>query len=461
MSATSAGGGSRPRPSPTAFGARSARTGKRPCGVESSPVPPIATPRADSSSSASHVVFVGADLFSAYGDLIRGLTEVGARVSALGLRAPSALDAGLRRRLDAYVPVRELASPTAIADAVRDLGRGRPVDLLETGDEALVLPVAQAREALGLPGLSVRSATLCRDKAAMKDVLRAAGIPCAASEAVSTLEAARRFAEREGFPLIVKPRAALGGLGTSRADDVRSLEAAVKRLGIDGGTSVQLEEFVEGHEGFYDTLSVDGAPVHEFVAHYYPSVLTALEDRRVSPQIAATNRVEESGYDALRAMGRRVIEVLGIGTSATHMEWFFGPKGLKFSEIGARPPGERIFDLHSAGNDMDVWTEWAQVVLHRRPRATPSRRFATGSVQVRPPRDGRIAGYRHLEEVVERIRPFLFDHHIPAPGAPTDPIHKGYLNNVWFRLRHPDYDALCAMMTYVGERLGVELEEAR
>ena len=37
-------------------------------------------------------------------------------------------------------------------------------------------------------------------------------------------------------------------------------------------------------------------------------------------------------------MGQRVIEALGIGTSATHMEWFFGPKGLRFSEIGCRPP---------------------------------------------------------------------------------------------------------------------------
>ncbi len=40
-------------------------------------------------------------------------------------------------------------------------------------------------------------------------------------------------------------------------------------------------------------------------------------------------------------MARRVIKALDIGTSATHMEWFYGPKGLKFSEIGCRPPGVR------------------------------------------------------------------------------------------------------------------------
>ena len=402
-----------------------------------------------------HVALVGADLFSAYHDLARGLKQVGAAVTGIGFSPRAQLPAGLRPWLDQWVQVGNVADPAALFEAARQAGRHRTLDRLETGDENLVLPTAQARERLGLPGLSARTAHLCRDKPAMKEALRAAGLPCAESAAVASLGELEAFAERVGYPLVLKPRGGLGGLGTFRAGDSGELLAAARKLGVDRGGSAAVEEFVEGHEGFYDTVAVDGRPVHEFVAHYYPPVLPALADRRIAPQIAATNRVESDGYGELRRVGRQVIAALGIDTAATHMEWFFGPKGLKVSEIGARPAGERIWDLYCVGNDMDLWREWAMAIVHGRPGARASRRLATGSVQVRPDRDGKIAGYEGLREVMAAIRPYLFQHRLPRPGTLTDPIHKGYLNNVWFRLRHPDYDALRRLMDFIGERLRV------
>ena len=92
-------------------------------------------------------------------------------------------------------------------------------------------------------------------------------------------------------------------------------------------------------------------------------------------------------------MGQRVIEALGIGTSATHMEWFFGPKGLKFSEIGCRPPGVGAWDLYSAGNDLDLYREWANAIVHGTMSAQPSRQFSSGIVSLRPEGDGHITGY--------------------------------------------------------------------
>src|SRR5437764_377466 len=82
-----------------------------------------------------------------------------------------------------------------------------------------------------------------------------------------------------------------------------------------------VEAFIEGHEGFYDTLSIKGEVVHEFATHYYPNVLEAMRTRWISPQFIATNRIDSApGYDDVKAMGRKVVKLLGIETSATHME---------------------------------------------------------------------------------------------------------------------------------------------
>ena len=108
-------------------------------------------------------------------------------------------------------------------------------------------------------------------------------------------------------------------------------------LGFQYGNSVAVEEFIEGHEGFYDTVSIGGNVGLEFISHYYPNVLEAMRTRWISPIFITTNRIDDSpGYDEVKEMGKRVISLLGIETSATHMEWFFGPKGSEV--LGDRLP---------------------------------------------------------------------------------------------------------------------------
>jgi formate-dependent phosphoribosylglycinamide formyltransferase (GAR transformylase) len=403
----------------------------------------------------THVALLGPDLFAAFNDYPRALQELGVRVTGIGATPKARLRAGLSRHLDHWEEVANPFDGDEVALAVGRLPKRVAPDRLETLDERLIEPAAAARERVRLPGLSLAAARLCRDKPAMKDALRAAKLPCADSTAASTRRELAEFAERVGFPLIVKPRAGLGAQKTYRIDGLRDIEAAAATLGLDRGGEVAVEEFVEGHEGFFDTLSIDGEPQLEFISHYYPSVLEALSDRKVAPQIAATNRVELASYSELRQIGRRVIRALGIATGATHMEWFFGPKGLKVSEIGARPPGERIWDLYCVGNDLDLYREWASAIAFGRVEGRPSRRYATGSVQVRPDREGRVVAYSGLDRVLARVGSAIWQSEVPAVGRKTVPIEKGYLANAWFRLKHEDYDELLELMGYIGRTLRV------
>lgn len=402
-----------------------------------------------------HVLFVEPRFPANQREFVRGLKEAGATVTGIGEAPAEALGPELSSWLSGYEQVRSVVDEGALEAAVRRVQARGWVDRLEATVEAHILPAAQVREACGIPGTTVRTAFLCRDKPAMKEALRAAGIPCARSTAASTAEDVRRFARDVGYPLILKPAAAAGASGTVRISAPDELEAAIEASHVDRGASCAVEEFVEGHEGFLDTLSINGDPAHEFASHYYPGVLEAMRTRWISPQIVTTNRVETPGYDEVRELSRRVVRALGIGTSATHMEWFFGPKGLRFSEIGCRPPGVGVWDLYCAANDFDLYREWGHAIAHGRPSQRPSRRFSAGMIALRPDRDGRIAGYEGVDDVRARFGEWILDLHLPSVGTPTQPVEAGYMANAWVRMRHPDYDHLRAMLDHVGRTLKV------
>ncbi|MEV6495064.1 hypothetical protein AB0M20_41555, partial [Actinoplanes sp. NPDC051633] len=344
-----------------------------------------------------------------------------------------------------------------MTDAVRWIQEKVWVDRLEATIEAHTLAAAQIRENCTIPGTSVRTAWLCRDKPSMKEVLRSAGVPTAASTGAERAEQVYEFADAVGYPLILKPRTGAGALDTTRVDTRGELDGALGRFNDQNVSSIAVEEFVEGHEGFYDTVSIDGRAALDFVSHYYPNVLEAMRTRWISPQFISTNRVDSpsSDYADLREMGARVNEALGIGTSATHMEWFFGPKGLRFSEIGCRPPGVGAWDLYSAGNDLDIYREWANAVVHGHIAARPSRQFATGIIALRPEHDGQISGYSGVDEVQARSGQWVIDAHLPPPGTPTQPVEAGYWANAYVRMRHPDYDMLRERLDDVGRTVHV------
>ncbi len=384
----------------------------------------------------------------------RALAEAGANVIGIGETPLDYLDGQLKDWMVHYEQVGSVTDLQQMTDAVRRVQGMVWVDRLESTIEAHQLVAAQVREALGIPGTSVRTTWLCRDKPSMKDALRQAGVRVPLSTGADTAEQVWSFATQVGYPLILKPRDAAGAAGTVRVDNDSELAVALSNLG--GHDSIAVEEFIEGHEGFYDTISLDGNPAVDFVSHYYPGVLEAMRTRWISPQFVATNRIEGGGlYQELREMGARVNAALGIGTSATHMEWFHGPKGLVFSEIGCRPPGVGCWDLYNAGNDMDVYGAWAEAIVHGRVSRRPSRSHSAGIIALRPDRDGRITGYTGLEEIENRYGRWIIDAHIPVAGTATQPVAAGYMANAWIRMKHPDYDHLRGMLDDVGRTVQV------
>lgn len=404
-----------------------------------------------------HILFVAPHFPANQRRYVRGLKEVGAIVTGLGDIEPQYLDSELRELLDFYEYVPNLANEEMLYEGVRRAQKRGPwVDRLEATIEVHMNVTARVRKRCHIPGMTPEQVNLCRDKFEMKRFLRERGIPCAANAVVSTAEQARAFVEEVGYPVILKPRDGAGAHGTHKIADADGLEAALHEEGFHHGERwFTMEEFISGHEGFYDTLTVGGEVVFEAVTHYYPNVLEAMRTRWISPQMVTTNRLAAEGYGELKHFGRKVIQEMGLETTATHMEWFAGEKGLLFSEIGARPPGCNFWDLYCEANDMDLYTEWARAVVWGEVERQPSRRFSAGLIALRPTQDGTIVGYTGVDRMMERYGDLIFKCVLPPAGRRTQPVEAGYLANAYVCVRHPDYDVVRQVLTDIGETVKV------
>jgi biotin carboxylase len=214
-----------------------------------------------------NIIFVEPSFPANQRRFVQALASVGAHVYGIGETDEGHLDGDLRGQLSGYYRVGSVTNVDQMVEAVRYFQDRVWIDGLEATVEAHTMPAAQVREATGIPGTSVRTTWLCRDKPSMKEALRQAGVPTAASAAVESAAEAHEFADREGYPLILKPRAGAGAQGTVRVNDEHELLHALQGYAREGATSIAIEEFVEGHEGFYDTITVGGRVAHDWATH--------------------------------------------------------------------------------------------------------------------------------------------------------------------------------------------------
>ena len=320
----------------------------------------------------------------------------------------------------------------AVGQLEQRLGRA---DRLIGAYEQLQVPLAEVRERRGIAGMPAEAARNFRDKARMKSLLREAGLPCARHRLVTGPADAMAFAGEIGFPLVVKPPAGAGALATTKADDVNALRTAVDAATPAPDRPVLLEEYVTGDEHSFETVSIDGRAVWHSLTHYYPSPLEVLRNPWIQWCLILPREVEEPQYDDIRRAAFRALEVLGMETGLSHMEWFRRPDGtIAISEVAARPPGAQITTVVSRAHDFDFVAAWARLMVFDE-FAAPPRRYAVGAAYLRGQGSGRVKAIHGLDQVQHEIGSLVVDAKLPTAGqTPTG----SYEGEGFVILRHPD-----------------------
>jgi len=369
-----------------------------------------------------HVIFVAPFFMETTLRFVDGTVRLpGVNVSLVSQDPAEKLPAGLRSALAAHWRVDDALDANQLVQAAQMLAGqlGPPVRMFGALEQ-LQVPLAKARQALGLPGLDPDGARNFRDKSRMKDVLRAAGLPCARHALAAGANEATAFASAAGFPLIAKPPAGAGGKGTFRLESARDLATLLQRYPPTAANPILLEEFVSGTEHSFDSVVIAGRPVWYSISRYLPAPLQVLENPWIQWCVFLPREVDGPEFAAIREAGFQAVRALGLDTGLSHMEWFQLQQGrIAISEVGARPPGAQFTSLMSWAHDLDFYRAWPRLMVFDQ-FEPPPRRYAVGAAYFRgqkaTPGQLRVRAVHGLDEAQRRFGSLVVEARLPQTG---------------------------------------------
>jgi carbamoyl-phosphate synthase large subunit len=210
--------------------------------------------------------------------------------------------------------------PLTVDVVARVIERERPDGCLPTlgGQTGLNLAVALADAGvfdqygvrlLGTPLETIRNA---EDRELFRRLLASIGEPCPESETVTSLEEARRVADRLGLPLVIRPAYTLGGTGGGIAHDREQFEQVVRGgLAASPIHQVLLERCLLGWKEVEYEVMRDGAD----------NCITVCNMENLDPMgvhtgdsivVAPSQTLSDKEYQMLRTASLKIIRSLGI-----------------------------------------------------------------------------------------------------------------------------------------------------
>jgi len=262
--------------------------------------------------------------------------------------------------------------PLTVEFLTRVIARERPQGLLATlgGQTGLNLAVALAEggvleeygvRLLGTPLEAIRKA---EDRQLFKDAMRAFGEPVPDSVVAHTVEEARAFAARVGFPVVIRPAYTLGGTGGGIAADARALdEIAARGLAVSRIHQVLVERSVAGWKEIE----------YEVMRDRLDTCITVCNMENLDPMgvhtgdsvvIAPSQTLSDREYQMLRSASLRIIRGLGI-EGGCNIQFALDPHSARYYVIEVNPRVSRSSALASKATGYPIARVAAKIALGR------------------------------------------------------------------------------------------------
>ncbi|WP_194904243.1 GNAT family N-acetyltransferase [Catenulispora rubra] len=288
-----------------------------------------------------HILFVLGAHTCVPSDPLQAARELGARSLVFTPSAPTcAEDAHL---MDA-VEVIHLDRPDEAIELARKYHAEQPISAVVSYEDGASVLAARITEELGLLGHPVEAAVAAVDKPTMKQRFIAAGVRTAEHLVADDEDDAVAFAQRIGYPVVVKPCRGGASQGVMRANDETELRANYRRLrrivrdyGLDNGGRPNRAQLVERY------LPGSEISVELIVVHGRPQVTTVFEKPRplTGPFFEETiyltpPRLDEDVKAAAEQLAVDAAAALGLYHGPAHCEIRVSDDGLYVLEVAGR-----------------------------------------------------------------------------------------------------------------------------
>ncbi len=363
-----------------------------------------------------------------------------------------------RDRIRGFVQVDNAFDPDRLEAAVRrlaaEMGTGQ-VDALAAILEPLQVPLAAVRERLGIRGMDAAEADRFRNKSHMKDTLRSAGLPCARHLLATSATEAMAFAA-EVMPLVAKPPAGAGAVDTFRIDEPSQLETWLAHTTPSPERPLLLEEFIQGEEFSFDSVTIDGRHVFHSISSYSPTPLEVMSTPWIQWTVLFPRHIDRPEFAPITEAGPAALAALGMVTGMSHMEWFRRSDGsIAISEVGARPPGAQMTSLLSYTHGHDFYRAWAELNAFGTFQPPP-RSYAAGAAYLRGMGSGRVSHIEGIEAVHREVGDLVVEARLPGTGQAKSSSYEG---EGYVILRHPDTEVVADGLRKIVSGIRVHLAE--
>jgi hypothetical protein len=347
------------------------------------------------------------------------------------------LRSALRQALTEYYRVDDLRHYEQVLRACGYFThRHGKIDRVESHNEYWMATDARLRADFNVFGMREAELADIQSKSRMKERLRRAGGPVARGGIARDLEEARKIAEELGYPLVAKPDVGVGAAGTSRIGDDGELVSFFERK---PPVDYVLEEFIAGGLQSFDGMTDRDGRIVFAMSHVFSRGI-----------MEVVNDDSDLYYYSLRdipadvdAVGRLAVSAFDLRERFFHFEFFraAGDGRLVALELNARPPGGWTTDMFNYANDIDVYHEWANVVVENRFTARCARPFHCCYASRKR---GRRYAHAH-EEIFSR-----FGRLIPHHGA-IDSAFRAAIGDYGYLARSPVLDEVLEVAAFIQE----------